>query len=103
MSSYVSALDLIDLSNEVGNALVRCDHAINQLQLGNGEPDFETIWQDVLDIQFWHLEHQQQQAAKSVCEQLIKAAIKASEPTLTIDDDFINDCIADCQQLEFDF
>jgi len=31
MTKYISAFDLINLSNDVGNAIVHSEHAINQL------------------------------------------------------------------------
>ena len=103
MTKYISAFDLINLSNDVGNAIVHSEHAINQLQLRNGNYDFEAIWRDILDIQFWDLDRDQQQAAKIVCEQLIKAATNTCNHQAIVDDEFFNDCIGSCQQLEFDY
>ncbi len=107
MHNYVSAIDLINLTNEIGNAIVHSEHAINQLKLNNNNYNFEIIWRDILDIHFWDLEEPQQDAAKAVLEQLIKSLCIASEQTLMVDGDFLDECIADCtgdcDQLEFDF
>jgi hypothetical protein len=103
MNNYVSALDLINLSNEVGNALVRSDHAINELQLNSNNYNFEEIWNEILDIQFWDLDEQDQRAAKNVCCELFKAACAANAESLIIDDAFIAEYISDNDQFEFDF
>ncbi|WP_019030054.1 hypothetical protein [Colwellia piezophila] len=103
MNNYVSALDLINLTNEIGNAIVHSEHAINQLKLNNNNYNFEILWRDILEIHFWDLEQPQQEAAKAVLEQLIKSVCIACEQSLIIDDDFISDCFGGCEQLEFDF
>jgi hypothetical protein len=106
MNNYVSALDLINLTNEIGNAIVHSEHSINQLKLNNNTYNFEIIWRDILDIHFWDLEKPQHTAAKAVFEKLIESLCIASEQSFMADDDFLDECIAecisDCDQLEFD-
>ncbi|MDP2561190.1 hypothetical protein [Psychrobium sp. 1_MG-2023] len=103
MKQYVSALDLIELSNDVGNAIVHSEHAINSLQLNTNNYNFEKVWQELLDIQFWGYDVTYQQAAKAVCEQLIQSACLVNEQQLMIDDEFIDECLDDIEQLKFDF
>ena len=103
MNNYVSALDLIELSNEIGNAIVHSEHEINQLMLNNNNYNFEMLWRDILEIHFWDLEQPQQEAAKTVLEQLIKSLCIAQEQSVIIDDDFITDSLGDYEQLELDF
>jgi len=103
MNNYVSALDLIELTNEMGNAIVHSEHAINQLKLNNNNYNFEILWRDILEIHFWDLEQPQQAAAKAVLDQLIKSLCIVCEQSLIIDDDFITDCLGDYEQLELDF
>ena len=103
MNTYTSALDLINFSNAIGNAIVHSEHSINQLLLKSGCYDFDVIWQEILDIQFWDLDAEQQKAAKTVCAELFRALCNANEKTSLVDDDFFDACIADTRQLDFDF
>ena len=104
MKDYVSALDLIKLSNEVGNALIHSEHAINELQLTNGKCDFDYIWEYILDIQFCDLDDRETQIVKTVCEHLIKASCEMLSGAKHIDE-FINSNISydEKKQLEFYF
>jgi len=103
MNIYTSALDLINFSNAIGNAIVFSEHAINQLQLRSDNYDFDTIWEEVLGIQFWDLDAQQQLAAKTVCAELFRALCNANEKASLFNDDFFDACIADTRQMDFDF
>ena len=103
MNIYTSALDLINFSNAIGNAIVFSEHAINQLQLRSDNYDFDAVWQDILDIQFCDLDAQQQKAAKTVCAELFRALCNANEKAPIFDDEFFDACIADTKQMDFDF
>jgi len=104
-NKYVSALDLIDLTNLIGNAIVNSEHQINHMQLSSNNYDFEKVWTEILEIQFCDLDAQHQNAVKIVCQHLIQALCEIEDNELIIDDAFIDDCISDNgeQQLEFDF
>jgi len=103
MNTYISALDLINFSNAIGNAIVHSEHSINQLQLRSDNYDFHVIWEDILGIQFWDLDAQQQIAAKTTCAALFKALCSANEKPPLFDDDFFDACIADTRQMDLDF
>jgi hypothetical protein len=103
MNTYTSALELINFSNVIGNAIVHSEHAINQLQLRSDNYDFDTIWEEILGIQFWDLDAQQQKAAKIVCAELFRELCHANEKAPLFDDDFFDDFIADDRQQDFDF
>ena len=103
MKSYVSAINLINFSNEVGNAIVHCEHAINQLELGKREHDFEAIWRDLFEVHFWDDEEIYSEAAKAVLEVLINSLCIAHKLPLVNEYDFNNDDGEFGEQLELDF
>lgn len=103
MKPYVSALNLIELSNDIGNAIVLCEHAINQLELGERDYDFETLWRDYFEIYFWDHEYAQSEAARMVLETLINSLCMAHKLSLVSEYDFTNDDGEFGEQLELDF
>lgn len=103
MKNYVSALDLIELSNDIGNAILFCEHAINQLELGKREHDYEILWRDHFEIYFWDHDDALSDAAKVVIEELIKSLCLAQRLSLLNEEELFNHDSQTCEQYELDF
>ncbi|RYV01142.1 hypothetical protein SOPP22_16430 [Shewanella sp. OPT22] len=93
MKKYVTALDLINLANEIGNAAMHCERSLNQLPIPEKSYDIETIWPQILEIHFWDYSLEEQQGIKRVFEQLFNAAGLING--INLDENFAHDNIFD--------
>ncbi len=103
MKNHLSATELIHLSNEVGNAILRSEQAINNLNLTINNFNFEQVWLEVLSIQFSDLNEEYELAAKRISYQLFLSLLIAKHQAYYIDEGFLEECISKDKQQEFDF